>query len=90
MNNPYEMPRQPVSSDDPIEVWAEVASLLSEYRDNINRDVEDILAKFPDPDASTVAATAYIGAIGENMPDVTIRAAIKKLAANKFRLRGMM
>jgi hypothetical protein len=81
--------RAPVHAGDPPEVFEAVAKLLAEYRNAIVRDVADIKAKFSDPDLQTSAATAYVAAIGSEIPDATIRAAVKKLASSKFRQRGI-
>jgi hypothetical protein len=81
----YQMPCRSISADDPIEVWAVGAAVLAAYSNVINRNVEDMLAEFPDADDFRRLAKAYINKLGENLPDETIRAALKKLAANKFR-----
>jgi hypothetical protein len=81
--------RAPVHAGDPPEVFEAVAKLLTEYRDVIVTDIDDITAKFSDPDLQTSAATAYVSKIGSEIPDATIRAAVKKLAASKFRQRGI-
>lgn len=76
--------RIPIHAGDPDEVFQLEAKLLAEYATAIERDVEDILEKFP---GST--GTAYVEKIGEDIPDQTIRAAVKRLAASKFRQKGM-
>jgi hypothetical protein len=81
--------RQPIRPDDPDEVFAIVAALLSQYSDFIAQDIDDILAKFPGPEFPTAAVTAYVAKIGEDIPDETIRGSVKRLAAIKFRNRGM-
>jgi hypothetical protein len=81
--------RAPVHAGDRPEVFEAVAKLLAQYRDVIVRDIDDITAKFSDLDLQTSAATAYVAAIGSEIPDVTIRAAVKKLASSKFRQRGI-
>ena len=76
----YQMPRRAINAGDPPEVFEVEAQLLAAYSQRIESVVEDILAKFSDPDARKVAATAFIAKIGTNMPDDTILAAIKRLA----------
>jgi hypothetical protein len=75
--------RIPIGPDDPDEVFVLEADLLAQYSECIARDVADILAKYP---GST--GEAYIAAIGQDIPDETIRGAVKRLATIKF-LRGM-
>jgi hypothetical protein len=81
--------RAPVHAGDPPEVFELVAKLLADYRDKIVPVVDDIIQEFSDPDRQTSAATAYIARIGSEIPDATIRAAVKKLASSKFRQRGI-
>jgi hypothetical protein len=63
--------------------------LLAAYRDATVTVIDDIMAKFFDPDLQTSAATAYVAKIGSEIPDATIRAAVKMLASSKFRQRGI-
>lgn len=63
--------------------------MLSAYSSAIALAVSDIVEKFRDPDDQTVAAKAYVARIGSEIPDSTIEAAVKRLAASKFRLRGI-
>jgi hypothetical protein len=86
MNN---TPRRPIGPEDPLEVFVEEAKLLTAYSEGIGRDVEDIVARFPDPDASSVVASAYVRKNGWNIPDATIKSAVERLAKMKFRLRGI-
>jgi hypothetical protein len=81
--------RQSIHSGDPDAVFIEEAKLLAVYSEQIDRDADDILARFPGPEKPIAAATAYIAKVGENIPDETIKSAVKKLAASKFRSRGM-
>jgi hypothetical protein len=81
--------RVPIHAGDPPEVFELQAKLLAAYRDAIAADIDDITAKFPDPDLQIGAATAYVARIGSEIPDTTIRAAVKRLASSKFRQRGI-
>lgn len=81
--------RTPVHATDPPEVFEAEARLLAAYRDAIVADIDDIMANFSDADLQTRAATAYVAKIGSEIPDATIRAAVKKLASSKFRQRGI-
>jgi hypothetical protein len=81
--------RAPVHAGDPPEIFEAEVKLLAAYRDAIVADIDDIMAKFSDPDLQTSAATAYVAKIGSEIPDATIRAAVKKLASGKFRQRGI-
>jgi hypothetical protein len=83
MNNASDQ-RIAIHAGDPPGIFEEEAKLLALYASAIERDVADILEKFP---GST--GTAYIENIGENIPDETIKAAVKRLAASKFRQKGM-
>jgi hypothetical protein len=82
-------PRIPIHAGDPAEVFELEAKLLAAYRDVIARDIDDIIAKFPDPDDRSRAAKAFVAKIAHNIPDTTIAAAVERLAASKFRLRGI-
>jgi hypothetical protein len=77
--------RVSIHSADRREVFAEEAKLLTMYGEQIARSVANIIAKYPGPEAANAAATAYIAAIGSNIPDDTIRTAVKRLATVKFR-----
>ena len=81
--------RIPVHAGDPPEVFELVAKLLADYRDKIVPVVDDIIQEFSDPDVRISAATAYVARIGSEIPDTTIRAAVKRLASSKFRQRGI-
>jgi hypothetical protein len=61
--------------------------VLANYGERIGRAADDIATNFPDPDLSAAAANAFIAVVGSNIPDETIRAAVKRLAADKFRRR---
>jgi hypothetical protein len=78
--------RRPICAEDPPEVWAIFAELLADYAVAIERDVADILSKFPfeDPEGWTI----YVNAIGENIPDPVIKTAVKRLAISKIRQAG--
>jgi len=82
-------PRVSIHAGDPPEVFEIEAKLLTEYSERIARDVDDILGKCPDPKEAQAEAAAYIAKIGENIQDDTIKAAVKRLATVKFRLRGI-
>jgi len=84
-----EQPRRPIHADDPPEVFEAEAQLLAAYSNAIGQAVDEIIAEFPEPEYAAVAAKAYIDKIGENIPDQTIKAAVKKLATIKFKLRGI-
>jgi hypothetical protein len=81
--------RLPVHAGDPPEVFEAVAKLLADYRDKIVPVIDDVIQEFSDPAARRAAATAYVARIGSEIPDTTIRAAVKKLALSKFRQRGV-
>jgi hypothetical protein len=85
-----QVPRSSIHAGDPEEVFVEEAKLLAFYNDHIERDADDILARFPGPEKPTAAATAYIAKLVEDVPDETIKSAVKRLATTKFRLRGML
>jgi hypothetical protein len=76
--------RIPIHAGDPDEIFEVEARLLADYAVAIERDVADILAKFPG-----ATGAAYIKNIGENIPDETIKAAVKR-PASKFRQAGVM
>ena len=82
--------RVSIHAADRREVFAEEARLLTTYAEQIASSVEKIIDKYPEPEGSNAAARAYIAAIGFNIPDDTIRAAVKRLATIKFRLRGVL
>jgi hypothetical protein len=81
--------RVPIHAGDPPEVFELVAKLLADYREKIVPVVDDIIQELSDPDARCAAATAYVAKSGSEIPDATIRAAVKKLASSKFRQRGI-
>lgn len=81
--------RTPIHAGDPPEVFEEEAKLLAAYSSEFARVVSAIVEKFPDPDDQAHAAKAYVAQIGSEIPDSTIKAAVKRLAASKFRLRGI-
>lgn len=81
--------RVPIHAGDPPEVFEAEAKLLAAYRDAIVADVDDMIEKFSDPDAQASGAKAYVARIGSEIPDATIRAAVKRLASSKFRQRGV-
>jgi hypothetical protein len=83
-------PRRAIQADDPHQVFVEEAKLLAVYSERIEGVVKDIRVKFSDPDARKVAATAYVAKLGENIPDETIRGAVKTLAVRKCQLSGVM
>ena len=62
---------------------------MTAYSSEFARVVSATVEKFPDPDDQTRAARAYVAKIGSEIPDSTIKAAVKRLAASKFRLRGI-
>jgi hypothetical protein len=74
-----------IHAGDPDEVFEVEARLLMQWANVIERDVADILVKFPG-----TTGTEYVEKIGENIPDETIKAAVKRLAASKFRQKGMV
>jgi hypothetical protein len=76
--------RRPICAEDPEEIFQVEARLLADYATAIERDVLKIAAKFPG-----TTGTEYVEQIGENISDETLKAAVKKLAAVKFWLRGM-
>jgi hypothetical protein len=84
-----DQPRIPVHAGDPPEVFEAEAKLLVAYSSAIALAVSAIVEKFPDPDDQTLAAKAYVAKIGSEIPDSTIEAAVKRLAASKFRLCGI-
>ena len=65
------------------------AELLTEWGEAIGRCVKDIAGQFPKPNSSTAAATAFIARIGNEIPDSTIKAAVKRLATVRFRIAGV-
>jgi hypothetical protein len=82
--------RAPVHGGDPPEVFEAEAKLLAAYSSAIALAVSAIVEKFPDhPNDQTLAAKAFVAKIGSEIPDSTIEAAVKRLAASKFRLRGI-
>jgi hypothetical protein len=81
--------RIPIGPNDPPEVFVLEANLLVIYSDLISEAVDDILEKFPGQEQPRAAAAAFIAKIGEDIPDETIRGAVKRLATIKFRLRGV-
>ncbi len=81
--------RIPVHAGDPPEVFDAEAKLLAAYSNEFARVVSAIVEKFPDTDEQTCAARAYVAKIGSDIPDSTIETAVKRLAASKFRLRGI-
>lgn len=81
--------RVPVHVDDNPAVFDEVAKLLASYSERIGCDVERIAAQCHTAAHLKVAATAYLAEIGSNIPDPGIKAAVKGLAAVKFKLRGV-
>jgi hypothetical protein len=78
-----------IHASDPDEVFEAEARLLMQYATAIERDVADIVGRYADPDFQAAAARCYANKIAWNVPDSTIKAAVKRLAAVKFRLRGM-
>jgi hypothetical protein len=60
---------------------------LADYGERIGRAADDIAAKFPDPDLSAAAAASFVAVVGSDIPDETLRAAVKRLAADKLQLR---
>jgi len=86
----YQMPRRAIHAGDPPEVFEAEAKLLAAYSERIEAALADILTEFLDLDARKAAATAFIATIDTDMPDETIRAAIKRLTTVKFRLRGIV
>lgn len=48
--------------------------------------MDEIIANYPNPEYATAAAKAYIGKIGENISDETIKAAVKRLATIKLKI----
>jgi hypothetical protein len=84
-----DQPRIPVHAGDPPEVFEAEAKLLAAYSSEFALAVSDIVEKFPDPDDQAHAAKAFVAKIGSEIPDSTIEAAVKRLAASKFRLRGI-
>jgi hypothetical protein len=81
--------RLPVHAGDPPEVFVEQARLLAWYSEHIGRDVEKIIAQCGSAAEQRVAAAAYLAEIGSNIPDRTIRATVRRLAALKFRTLGV-
>jgi hypothetical protein len=71
----------------PRAIQADVLPEVADWYGRICRDVDDIAAKFPDPDLSEAAAAAYIAAIGFDISDEAARSAVERLVADKFRLR---
>jgi hypothetical protein len=78
--------RIPIHAGDPDEVFVVEAELLTQYATLIERDVADILAKFP---GSTAGWAAYVDTLGSDIPDDTIKAAVKRLAVSKIRQAGV-
>jgi hypothetical protein len=83
----YRMPRRAIHAGDPPEVFVFEQKLLAGYSVCIGRAADDIAANFPDPDLSAAAASSFVAVVGSDIPDETLRAAVKRLAAVKFRRR---
>jgi hypothetical protein len=67
--------------DDCLAILQERAKLYAEYRANIRRRAAVMRAACPDQACFESAARAFIEEIGERIPDPTIRAGVKRLAA---------
>jgi hypothetical protein len=59
--------------------------VLANYGERIGRAADDIATNFPDPDLSAAAAKAFVAVVGSEIPDETLRTAVKRLAANNVR-----
>ncbi len=82
--------RIPIHAGDPPQVFELEAQLLMAYSERIGRDVDDIAAMCGGRrDELEAAQAAYVEKIGFNIPDTTIRAAVKRLAIGKFRLHAL-
>lgn len=75
---------KPISASDPDGVFEIQAELLTSYRDRIVADATRIRAQCATIADFAEAASGYIGEIGNNCPEPTTRAAIKRLATLKF------
>lgn len=75
--------------DDPIDVHVEIGKLLEQYRPLINKSADAILLRFPGSNLSRIAAAAYVKELGSEIPDPTVRAAVKNLAVGEFARRGI-
>lgn len=80
------MPTDHISGDASI-VFETEAKLLAAYA--ILTDLDDIMSKLSDAELRIIATSAYVAQIGSEIPDATIRSAVKKLAASKFRQHGI-
>jgi hypothetical protein len=85
----YQMPRLAVHAGDPPEIFVLEQKLLATYSVRIGRVIDDIAANFPDPELSAAAASSFVAVVGSDIPEETIRGAVKKMAAHKARLRGV-
>jgi hypothetical protein len=81
--------RLAIHAGDPDAVFVEEAKLLAYYSATIAPVVDDIMQEFLDPAAARVAAAAYIAARTRDIPDETIKGAVRTLARKKFQIRGL-
>ncbi len=80
------MPTDHITGDAPV-VFEMEAKLLAAYA--ILTDLDHIMAKLSDAELRIIATSTYVAQIGSEIPDATIRAAVKKLAASKFQQHGI-
>ena len=83
---PSERIRLPVHAGDPPAVFEIVADFLRWYSGRIERDVDKLAADCRTREELEAVAAGYVGAIGNNIPDQTIRAAVKRCARVKFQV----
>jgi hypothetical protein len=84
----FRLIRLPVHAGDPDRVFEEVAGLLAAYGERVGHDVDKIVAQCSGPEDLQIAAAAYLTEIGSNVVDRTIRAAVKRCARARFKIRG--
>jgi hypothetical protein len=80
---------RPIHAGDPPEVFAEEAKLLAWYGEHIGSSAKKLIAQCSGPAEQRAAAEGYLSEVGSNIPDSTIRAAVRRLAALKFRKLGV-
>ena len=81
--------RLPIHAGDEAGVFEEEAKLLAYYSELIGRSAKKIIAQCGSGAEQRAAAEAFLGEVGSNIPDSTIQAAVRRLAALKFRALGV-
>lgn len=81
--------RSDIFLSDPLDVLILQHQFFDQCRGPVQKSADEIVSRFPDNPYLSIAATAFVEKLGDNIPDPAIRAGVKSLAIREFARRGI-